>query len=169
MKSVILSIRPKRCELIANGEKTIEVRKTRPKLDTPFKCYIYCTISGTNSKERDHNVFTDFSGKVIGEFTCDRISTYAYSPDCTEWSDPRTLMYYITTEEGEATGLSYDEFCEYGGGKDLYGWNISNLKIYDTPKALSEFTGRRQTRFGIEPYRMKRPPQSWCYVEECKT
>jgi len=41
MKSVILSIQPKWCELIASGRKTIEVRKTRPQIDTPFKCYIY--------------------------------------------------------------------------------------------------------------------------------
>lgn len=43
-KAVMLSIRPKWVEKIANGEKTIEVRKTKPKLDTPFKCYIYCTL-----------------------------------------------------------------------------------------------------------------------------
>ena len=43
-KAVMLSIRPKWCEKIASGKKTIEVRKTRPKLETPFKCYIYCTL-----------------------------------------------------------------------------------------------------------------------------
>lgn len=43
-KSVMLSVRPERCEKICCGEKTIEVRKTRPKLQTPFKCYIYCTV-----------------------------------------------------------------------------------------------------------------------------
>lgn len=43
-KSVLISIRPKWCEKIASGEKTIEVRKTRPKMNTPFKCYIYCTL-----------------------------------------------------------------------------------------------------------------------------
>ncbi len=42
-KAALISIRPKWVEKIANGEKTIEVRKTRPKLETPFKCYIYCT------------------------------------------------------------------------------------------------------------------------------
>ena len=31
-KAVMISIRPKWCEKIINGEKTIEVRKTRPKL-----------------------------------------------------------------------------------------------------------------------------------------
>ena len=39
-KSVLISIQPKWCELIASGKKTIEVRKTAPKLETPFKCYI---------------------------------------------------------------------------------------------------------------------------------
>lgn len=43
MRSVLLSIHPKWCELIASGKKTIEIRKTRPKLEPPFKCYIYCT------------------------------------------------------------------------------------------------------------------------------
>ena len=42
-KAVLISIQPKWCELISNGKKTIEVRKTRPMLETPFKCYIYCT------------------------------------------------------------------------------------------------------------------------------
>lgn len=32
-KAVMLSVRPKWAEKIANGEKTIEVRKTRPKMD----------------------------------------------------------------------------------------------------------------------------------------
>ena len=89
-KSVLLSIKPKYCELIASGKKTIEVRKTKPKLDTPFKCYIYCTKvelltrSHYNSKiyvasspkyqkalERNGNI--TLSGKVIGEFVCDEI------------------------------------------------------------------------------------------------
>lgn len=43
MRSVLLSINPKWCEKIANGKKTVEIRKTRPKTDTPFKVYIYCT------------------------------------------------------------------------------------------------------------------------------
>lgn len=43
MKCVLISIKPKWCELIANGTKTVEVRKTKPKLIPPFKCYIYCT------------------------------------------------------------------------------------------------------------------------------
>lgn len=44
MKAVLLSIRPNWCKLIWSGMKTVEVRKSRPKLETPFKAYIYCTM-----------------------------------------------------------------------------------------------------------------------------
>lgn len=36
MKAVLISIKPTWCAKIASGEKTIEVRKTKPKLETPF-------------------------------------------------------------------------------------------------------------------------------------
>jgi hypothetical protein len=45
-KAVLISIRPEWCEKIINGQKTIEVRKTRPKMDTPFKCYIRKELFG---------------------------------------------------------------------------------------------------------------------------
>ena len=55
MKSVLISIKPKYCELIANGKKTVEVRKTRPKIKFPFKCYIYCTKGETLYRSVDDN------------------------------------------------------------------------------------------------------------------
>lgn len=39
MKAVLISIRPRGCEKILSGEKTIEVRKTMPSMSTPFKCF----------------------------------------------------------------------------------------------------------------------------------
>ena len=91
MKSVLISIQPKWCELIANGKKTIEVRKTRPKIDTPFKCYIYCTLGGDmltsvngvvqkiNQIDIDltnDSTIRELNGKVIGEFVCDKITNF---------------------------------------------------------------------------------------------
>ena len=88
MKSVLISIQPKPCELIASDKKTVEVRKTKPKLETPFKCYIYCThgkvwLTSVNGKvQKPNNIVLDLTkdcevqelnGKVIGEFVCDRI------------------------------------------------------------------------------------------------
>lgn len=175
MKTVLISIKPKWCEKIASGEKTIEVRKTAPK-EVPFKCYIYCTYG--NMKE---NYCLGMRGKVIGEFVCDKINEWKYLPD---HIDNCGHEYYIKCKDGHSTCLTYDEIENYGKGKTLYGWHISNLKIYDKPKAITEFKGecRQQNDVQCEncPYCdwngfkdfckdkrriITRPPQSWCYVE----
>lgn len=155
-KAVLISIRPKLCEKIASGEKTIEVRKTRPKLQTPFKCYIYCTQP---KYPHEDFILTDYpkpqfygGGKVIGEFTCDQF--WIGTPHNTN-----PLFCMAACMDGFDTE-------KYAKGKTLYGWHISDFRIYDTPKELSEFTGLRDTKFGAAPYEIKRAPQSWCYVEE---
>jgi hypothetical protein len=80
MKSVLISIQTKWCELIASGKKTVEVRKTRPKLETPFKVYIYETMKPLKDFIFDYKNLTETQktiingrGKVIGEFVCDEI------------------------------------------------------------------------------------------------
>lgn len=183
MKAVLISIRPKWCEKIVNGKKTIEVRKTRPKLQTPFKCYIYCTqasvkyqtICGCHVLNSDElyrhpeqgikhgdsielmlceNYTKDnfLNGKVIGEFICDRI--YELAP-----------LNHAPDDVEKQACLTREEIVNYLKGTG-YGWNISNLKIYDVPRELASLTGLRATRFSAAPYDIKRAPQSWCYVEE---
>ena len=150
MKSVLISIQPKYVELIANGEKTIEVRKSRPKIETPFKVYIYCTKDKYEWLYRvDNNGYgkpQSWHGKVIGEFVCDKIYTYyaddfvgAEDFDSTIITEPKEgeFAYWIPNQED--TCLRYLDIKAYGKGKTLYGWHISNLKIYDKPKELSEF------------------------------
>ena len=154
-KAVLISIRPEWVEKIARGEKTVEVRKTRPKLDTPFKCYIYCTQGNDARRLRGS------WGKVIGEFICDRVETIKAA------TEPYR-MYDVDDDFVAQTGLVDGALLDYGKGATLYGWHISNLKIYDNPKQLSEFTGLRTTRDSMELYMLERPPQSWCYVEELK-
>ena len=157
MKAVLISIRPKWCEKIASGEKKIEVRKTRPKLDTPFKCYIYCTLQGCNDFFRvdlggDVAKWADRKGKVVGEFICDRI--YELAP-----------LNHAPDDVEKQACLTREKIVNYLKGTG-YGWHISDLRIYDEARELSEFTGLRNTRFGAAPYDIKRTPQSWCYVEE---
>ena len=185
-KAVMLSIRPKWAEKIANGEKTIEVRKTRPKLETPFKCYIYCTRdkhlafmqnqTGTNliaCMDVDAAIPVGGAignGKVIGEFTCDRI--YRIDKDSTDFvfKAGKLSIYRKAAEKkcGLRVAMTDDELHGYLGHCQGYGWHISDLRIYDETRELSEFTGLRNTKFGAEPYDIKRPPQSWCYVEAMK-
>nr|UVX72186.1 MAG: protein of unknown function DUF365 [Bacteriophage sp.] len=190
-KAVLISIRPKWCEKIISGEKTIEVRKTRPKMDTPFKCYIYCTQSADMLwilKERERSLHPDKiadvfkaakcggaylgNGKVIGEFTCNRVTNL--------FSNSR---FWLDEDDVLHTCLSAAEMRKYANGANgLYGWHISNLKIYDTPKELIEFHTWKKckscNKSGYEstaciydenciiPAAITKAPQSWRYVEE---
>ena len=186
---MLISIQPKWCEKIANGEKTVEVRKTRPKLKTPFKCYIYCTKP--RFPHEDHITLFDkqrcfyAGGKVIGEFMCREVecftTDYRADKDQTQRISRQSCVDMVSLTEYE-----YNAAC-------LFGWHLSDLQIYDTLKELSEFTP--SCRYGEDgeclkskevlclyqkhdfnpdgsvnlvscSRRAKRPPQSWCYVEE---
>lgn len=174
-KAVLLSIRPEWCEKIASGRKTIEVRKTRPNLETPFKCYIYETYdkmyAGTGIwYPKEQFRFAHGCRKVIGEFVCDEIIDGR--------AEPQHWIYIC-----ENSMLSCQQIYSYcgedadGNTKYCWGWHISDLVIYDKPKELSEFhlmytpacnfseecggSNATECLFGIT-----RPPQSWCYVEE---
>lgn len=153
-KAVLISIRPEWVEKILAGEKTIEVRKTRPKLDTPFKCYIYCTQGNDARRLRGS------WGKVIGEFICDRVETIK-----TE-TEPYGI-YDVDDDFVAQTRLVDGALWDYGKGATLYGWHISNLKIYDVPLELTALRKPElPTGLRYEDDAIKRPPQSWCYVEE---
>ena len=152
MRAVLISIRPKWVEKIIRGEKTLEVRKTRPKLETPFKCYIYCTNSGVACGMWGKH------GKVIGEFVCDRI-------DRILWNGEYGAGYDCSDDDVAAACLTREELDAYGKHRPLYLWHISGLKLYGEPKELAQFDGLRETRFGFELRQLERPPQSWCYVE----
>lgn len=148
----MISIRPEWCQKIMAGRKTIEVRRTRPKMNPPFKCYIYkCG-----------------NGKVVGEFLCDQII------------EDRT--YGHNEEFYRAACMSAYDAAAYAMQSPMYGWHISNLKIYDTPKELIEFHTWKKckscNKSGYEstaciydenciiPAAITKAPQSWCYVEE---
>ena len=147
-KAVMISIRPEWCELIASGKKTIEVRKTKPKLETPFKCYIYCTKDNIDSSPKrvwwksDKSGYRHImNGKVIGEFVCDRIYQYstanANGVDISdEDMEKKSCLTRKQLDEYEFSAEAKD-FEVYNIG--LYGWHISDLVIYDKPKELSEF------------------------------
>ena len=183
MKSILLSIRPQWCEKIASGEKTIEVRKTAPK-EVPFKCYIYMT-QGTY---KDLGLYSEGiyqnRMKVIGEFICDKVYSVKNRGFCFSVA---TEGESITDEIARQSCLDYDDMVNYLGDKDGYGWHISELKIYDKPKELSEFyricknpckpsngrilclTTKTLKMNGCDgKIPLTRPPQSWQYVEELK-
>lgn len=159
MKAVLMSIRPEWCAKIASGHKTVEIRKTIPKLPTPFKVYVYCTDPDTVDPhkylETHYNgKIYKCNGKVFAEFVCDRIRP-----------EPEVADGLIDLCLSMTSCVEPADILKYANGKTVYSWHISNLVIYDKPKELGEFTRLRETKFGYEPVKIKRPPQSWCYVE----
>ena len=194
MKSVLISTRPKLVEKICHKigedetgkaiyEKRIEVRKTAPK-EVPFKCYIYET-KGQYVKFT-HGAHTKYGygrGKVIGEFICDKvICSQAYFD-----SQGKNHLTNVFPDDIKKTCLDEYDLWDYIAGKavkanqmyDGYLWHISDLKIYDKPRELSEFrkpcdrfldccTCRRlvHNEYMSCDNKITRPPLSWCYVED---
>lgn len=195
-KAVLISIRPRWCQKIVNGEKTIEVRKTRPQLQTPFKVYIYCASGGPDlnipiSTERLMQDYLDTgsmkslncplgNGKVIGEFVCDRVYRLV--------TPGPGGSYRVEGEDQGTTNLVARWSClglsdmhAYLKSKPGYGLHISRMKLYDAPKELSEFRKacahdwycescamyrENDGTCGEESLRFRRPPLSWMYVQE---
>jgi hypothetical protein len=63
--------------------------------------------------------------------------------------------------------LKAKELYDYAKGKTVYGWHISDLKIYDTPKELGEFYHWIVDSFNrvwLAP--VTRAPQSWMYIDD---
>jgi hypothetical protein len=190
MKKILISVRPKWCEKICheigreNGkpiyEKPIEVRKSKPS-EVPFKAYIYCTKAKSQWRYSDYEgAYENSEGeivyaqqRIIGEFVCDKVYEYTY-----DYCDGVDIDDDMILE----TAINREDINIYAKGKTLYGWHISNLKIYDKPKELSEFKKPCPTKEkgdclacdcladndygGICTNFVTRPPQSWQYVEE---
>lgn len=162
-RAVMLSIRPKWVEMIASGKKTIEVRKTRPKLETPFRCYIYETRGFERVGNENLNCVVGGNGRgaVIGEFVCDSIFPLSF------YASDASFFDTVPPLPVPGTCLTDKEIVDYlGNGKTGYGWHISDLKIYDRPKYLTEFIGLTKTRFGYAERVLRHPPQSYYFVEE---
>lgn len=197
MKSVLISIQPYWVFLIIARKmgwnipqnKSVEIRKTCPKEKTwNKKAIIYCA----QDKKSFYSIPKEYQGsmrpllgKVVGEFLCDDLFTIGANAYGHE---------YIK----RVSCLSHKELENYQGEKTyIWGWHISDLKIYDEPKELKRFgkfeceycgskkecfapetiydcsLQRIDTRLNNNMYRcdgdflsLKRPPQSWCYVDE---
>lgn len=179
MKAVLMSIKPKWCKLIFSGEKTIEVRKTAPKLETPFKVYVYCTKERMTRVPSMYAYLHKNEPRACAEYgtieTWGKIGDVIVNPHLAskhvsfgmhgkvvgEFVCDKVRAYIpfglrgfeLFPEWLKEMCLSKEQLDKYGGLKTLYGWHITAPKLFDEPRELSEF--------GIA-----RAPMSWCYVEE---
>ncbi len=191
MKSIILSCTPPECERIVNGDISILVRKKVPHISNlPFKVYVYCTRAKSKWRYYDYEgAYQNSKGEivyaqqqVIGEFICDRVDEWECKNrlEILESFPQWRASYMFFIDDLEKTCLTYDDLWDYGEGKTLYGWHISDLKIYDRPRALSEFRACNGScnhckHRVVNPNdvgdvrcenKITRPPKNYIYVEE---
>lgn len=183
MRAVMLSVRPQWCEKIAARWKSLELRKNKPNIPLPFKCYLYQTSASWGYPILRSlgpidllNRLAFGKGKVIGEFVCDHILGHCEMAN----ADLAEQQSYVRRAD----------IFKYSGGKEVFGWHISNLVIYEEPKPVSAFcvsgtcdernceiclwtngefyADDTHCKVGEGKKPLFRPPQSWCYVEEMK-
>lgn len=162
MKSLLISIKPKWCAKIMNGNKTIEVRKNKALATAIQKLidengyadiYVYC------SKDDDLGRISDFpknkyfvdcvetpeefkrmdsgyngKGKVVFKFRCYKVEEHK----------DFGMFPYSKLRYDKTICLDQEEIEDYGfiegkGYVPLYAIHISDLEIFDKPKELREF------------------------------
>lgn len=139
-KAVLMSIRPEWCNLIIQGQKIIEVRKTRPKLETPFKMM-------------DINILT-LDGwykpaDALLQAAClteEAAKKYLQGRNGYGWHISGLKIYDKPVRLENFWAI---QPCTHRG-------DCCTCRRWDAEKLIC-----RGEAFGIE-----RPPQSWCYVED---
>lgn len=145
-QEVLISIRPYWCDRIIDGVKELEIRRTRPTIEPPFKCHVYCTKDrrgGIVSFAKPDGGFIFSNGHVIADFICDKVVEISVPYPAYSAEMNKDIL--------KAACMTYGELHAYAGHKNVYGLHISNLHVFEHSKSLNE-------------YGMIRPPQSWCYV-----
>lgn len=174
-KAYIYATKPKRfykCGAVHTSDELLWLANGKVEMSDGFKFWA------------DGDEYQCLNGKVIGEFVCDKVDEYKFHEGLTEFNSmglPSRIYgsYLIFTDDYKSMCLSYDEVKNYGKRKTLYGLHISDLKIYDKPKELSEFrkpfidfvpppeSKMVNSKIGINE-KVTNPPQSWFYVEELR-
>ena len=137
-RQIMISIKPKWCDLIFSGEKIDEIRRTKPKTIIPYQRVL---------------IYRTGNGGVVGRFLL-RDFTYIQAwkeADGTKHLGNTAFLQSCLTNEELFDYLYKEPKPEkpYPGG---WAWRIEELEKFDKPYPLSYFG-------------LKRPPQSWCYVD----
>ncbi len=116
MTEILLSLHPEYWDLIKSGQKTIEVRKTKPQnMFYPFRVIVYVT-GGIG---------------VVGKFDCNQII--------------QTIRPEQFAGIGKSC-LTEEQLIAYAAGKPLCGWYIQEDSVleYETPFPLERATGLKR-------------------------
>ena len=181
---ILASIKPYYYYLIAEEKKKIEVRKMALK-NLPQDIAFYMSKdekSFAKIPKEFQEKYRKHFGKIGMRIVCDEVEEFH------EWElSPQGKFADFERERLEnfltAACLSEEEVVRYRENlpyfKPLYGWHISDLKIYDKPKPIMQFykpcpikikncpvCELYSTYTGCCMNNIDRPPQSYMFVEE---
>lgn len=113
---ILLSIHKKYADLILNGQKTLEIRKTFPKMWMPGpRVILYETKSSGN-------------GEIVGEAT---LAGFEFAGNPEE----------MTKEQTKNACLTQEQLTTYAAGGKIWAWKLTNPTRYAEARALSECLG----------------------------
>ena len=183
---ILASIKPYYYYLIAEEKKKIEVRKMALK-NLPQDIAFYMSKdekSFAKIPKEFQEKYRKHFGKIGMRIVCDEVEEFH------EWElSPQGKFADFERERLEnfltAACLSEEEVVRYRENlpyfKPLYGWHISDLKIYDKPKPIMQFykpcpikikncpvCELYSTYTGCCMNNIDRPPQSYMFVEEAE-
>lgn len=174
MRKVLASLKPYYYYLVSEGIKRIEVRKNTPKASDWNKEVLFYMSKDIKSfakiPKEFQGKYRKHFGKVGMQIVCDEVYEWKY-----DYCDGVDIDDDLILD----TCLDREDINIYAKGKTLYGWHISDLKIYDNPKPIMQFYKPCQIEWkncpGCELYstytgccmnNVDRPPQSYIYVDE---
>lgn len=181
MNNILISIKPQWCNLILNGRKTLEIRKSKPNLTTPFRCYIYCSEKNAQNPHHILEIHNSdgkiikANGKVIGEFICDYIKEYS-----TELYESDGEYYENIREVWQSEDDSSEEEYRIIASNDNGNLNHNEIlqKSCLSLDELKKYVGLGDSHFFSwhisdfklydKPISIEKAPQTWCYCAKIK-
>lgn len=155
---VVRSIKPFWFYCICEGKKTLEIGKTSPKKEDWDKTvYLYCSKDKQSFNlipKESQEKYRKFLGKIGASFDCKTIEKIYVPYPAYQNELPKEIL--------EASNLTYTQMHRYAGSRCVYGWSVSNLKTFETPKELTDFSTISKEG---SVHELTRAPQTWCYAK----
>lgn len=194
MKSILISMPPKKVARLLDGSSRIIFVKGKPKCDLPSDVYIYCTKDknedlyydkslGVYLKDKhDHELGYEYfkglaplNGKVGAKFTLTNAEKVYEDEDgigiFTDTLDDDMLYKLSGLGHDDLDDSEYDPALAEG---NLYAWYAAWPEVLDVPMELSEFSSpmgewgtiiETGEPIWLESKLVTKAPSSWMYVE----
>lgn len=176
--ALMMSTHAIHCDNIFSGKKTIELRKVKSLLKTPFVSYIYHTKTNTGNAYKNSwcdcwqlpsGEFVCASSTVVGYVVIDDILDFPFGTYNVPTKKNKNITweytgYRISDNQVKQTCLTRKEIHEYGNNKTIFGYHIAQAVKFKELHNIKEFYSLKEGKCWDIEKALTHPPLSWCYV-----